>query len=180
MLNTHELLRKAMKPTIDMIVEMEQRVSKALRPVLAQIRQRFCEPELRVADLKKMLGLTDNWLMSTFRHEVGMTPWQFIRACRLEVALRLLRDTPLSVAEISYAVGYQSVRHFRRFVGNLCGMTASQYRTRAKRARPRTRRLPPGASGVFFWERFKRRELSEAEVRVVLEHLADLRAAVGS
>lgn len=177
MLNTNELLRQAMKPTIDMILGLENKVSRALRPVLAEIRERFCEPELRVADLKKALGLTDNWLMSAFRQEVGMTPWQFIKACRLETALRLLRDTALSVADVSSLVGYQSLRHFRRLLVNGCGMTASQYRKHARRARPRTRRLPPGVSGVFFFERFRRRELSADEVRAVLMHLADLKAA---
>lgn len=179
MMNAHDLLRKAMKPTIDMIVGLEKRVSKAMRPVLAEIRDRFCDPELRVIDVKKALGLTDNWLMTAFRQEVGMTPWKFIKTCRLEVGLRMLRDTPLSVAEISYLVGYQSARHFRRALIDFCGMRPSDYRTYARKARPRTRRLPAGVSSVFFYERFRRRELSPEKVFVVLEHLADLRAASG-
>jgi len=67
---------------------------------------------LQVADLARIAGLSVARLHARFIAECGQTPMDYIRSRRLQLALNLLRETPLPIGEIAERVGYTSQSAF--------------------------------------------------------------------
>lgn len=70
----------------------------------------------RVGLYKKILSIT------------GFTPIEFIRNIRLNKALDLLKNTQMTVSEISYNVGFGTPKQFSKYFKNFYGEVPSAYR----------------------------------------------------
>jgi DNA-binding response OmpR family regulator len=69
-----------------------------------------------VTELAATVGVSERQLRRHFREATGVPPREHLRAARMREALRLLRETKRSIADIARALGYQSVRRFARAV----------------------------------------------------------------
>lgn len=65
-----------------------------------------------VAQLAGELGVSERHLRRVLERELGVSPVELAQTHRLLLAKRLLADTRLSVTQIAYASGFQSVRRF--------------------------------------------------------------------
>lgn len=65
-----------------------------------------------VANLAAELGVTDRHLRRVLASELGATPIQIAQTQRLLLAKRLLTDTQLTVTEVAFASGFESLRRF--------------------------------------------------------------------
>ena len=63
-----------------------------------------------------------------FRRIIGIPPCRFLYALRLEAAKRLLLTTRLSVIEVCYAVGYNSLGTFTKRFTELVGVPPTRFR----------------------------------------------------
>jgi two-component system response regulator YesN len=77
------------------------------------------------------VALSPPYFSRIFKQEMGCTFVEYLTRVRMDEARRLLRTTTLSLAEISYAVGYQNPNYFSEVFKSLEGMTASAYRRAA-------------------------------------------------
>jgi AraC-like DNA-binding protein len=77
----------------------------------AHIERHVAYP-LQVADLARIADLSVARLHARFVAECGQTPMDYIRSRRLQMALDLLRKTPLPIGEIADRVGYTSQSAF--------------------------------------------------------------------
>ena len=77
----------------------------------AHIERHVAHP-LQVADLARIADLSVPRLHARFVAECGQTPMDYIRSRRLQLALGLLRSTPLPIGEIAERVGYSSQSAF--------------------------------------------------------------------
>lgn len=77
------------------------------------------------------VALSPPYFSRIFKQEMGCTFIEYLTRARMDEARRLLRTTTLSLAEISYAVGYQNPNYFSEVFKSLEGMTASAYRRSA-------------------------------------------------
>jgi AraC-like DNA-binding protein len=68
-----------------------------------------------------------------FRHATGIPPIQFHYALRLDRAKRLLVSTDLSITEICFEVGYNSLGTFTSRFNQLVGMSPSAFRSLTRR-----------------------------------------------
>lgn len=148
-----QYLRRAAQPTLEVFDFLAKRVPEAIKPVLEEIRKRLFDPGYTVAELKETLGLSSNRFIAAFRGAVGLTPWDFIRDCRLETAARLLRDSDLFVVDVTLLVGYDSEASFSRLFAQWSGLRPKAYRARA---RALTARLGAPPEQIFSWERCER------------------------
>jgi AraC-like DNA-binding protein len=88
-------------------------------------------PSVRMADVRRLTGLSTKRLIGLFRAEVGLSPKEYARVRRLQAALRRLGDLDADGArgaEIAAAVGYFDQSHFVREFRSFTGMTPTQYR----------------------------------------------------
>src|SRR5829696_6710928 len=62
--------------------------------------------------LARELGVSDRQLRRALQQELGVTPIELAQMHRLLMAKQLLTDTRLSMTQVAYASGFQSLRRF--------------------------------------------------------------------
>jgi AraC-like DNA-binding protein len=85
------------------------------------------DPSIRMADIRHRVGMATKRLIALFRAEVGLSPKAYARVRRLQAALRLLSEGPVSGAHVAAEVGYFDQAHFVRDFESFTGMTPMQY-----------------------------------------------------
>ncbi len=98
------------------------RVAKAI----ARIRQEFRAP-LAVADLARLVGMSQSSFHEHFKSVTGTTPLQYLKDLRLIEAQALLREGRRSVSSTSFEVGYESPTHFSRDYSRKFGCPPRQH-----------------------------------------------------
>ena len=114
-------------------------MSSKQRPDIAAVRafiDQHYTRELSIAYLARRSGLSPFHFIRAFRKEVGATPHQYLRACRIARARELLVTTPMPVTEICDAIGFQSLGSFSAVFRRLTGETPVAYRTARRRSAP--------------------------------------------
>ncbi len=104
--------------------------SLVLRRAQEFIAAHYAE-SLSLEQVAEHVALSPTYFSRIFKQVMGCTFVEYLTRVRLEEARRLLRTTTLSLAEISYAVGYQSPNYFSEVFKTVEGMTASAYRRNA-------------------------------------------------
>jgi AraC family transcriptional regulator len=82
-----------------------------LRRVLDRIHDTLEEP-VTLHELAQLAGLSVFHFSRLFKNTTGLAPHRYIVRQRIEVACHLLRDSRHGVADVAYAVGFQSVSQF--------------------------------------------------------------------
>src|ERR1043166_2566527 len=94
---------------------------RAVERVIADARERLCEP-ISLHDMSRVAYLSAFHFNRVFHQITGLPPAKFIQAMRLDEAKRLLLNTQLSITDISFEVGYNSLSTFtRRFTQRVEG-----------------------------------------------------------
>ncbi len=94
-------------------------------------RENIADPRLDVPLLASMLGVSVRTVYSAFA-TIGLTPAEFIRRQRIEVAAVRLSSSRVSIADIAISVGFSDVTTFARCFKRRYGVTPSQWRGAAR------------------------------------------------
>lgn len=81
-------------------------------------------------ELGARLGVSGRHVRRLFLEYLGVTPDQLARSTRVHFARRLLDDSDLSIADITFAAGFGSIRQFNRECQATFRATPSQLRAR--------------------------------------------------
>lgn len=82
-------------------------VQRALR-----LMDRFALEELSVAEIAAKLGIGERWLRELFHQQVGVNPQAILMSKKLDMARNLLDKSSLSITDIAFSSGFQSLRRF--------------------------------------------------------------------
>ncbi|WP_300793678.1 AraC family transcriptional regulator [uncultured Bacteroides sp.] len=74
------------------------------------------------------LGMSYSWFRKYFKEQTGISPNQYLQQLKLIVAKEMLGGSELSISEIAYNLGFESVSHFSFFFKNKEGITATDFR----------------------------------------------------
>ena len=105
--------------------------SAYLERVRAAIRGKLHDPDFGVAELADAVFQDRSHLFRRVRQLAGVSPSELLRLMRLEEGARLLANGQGTVADVTYAVGYNSVSHFCRAFQVRFGSTPAAFRMRA-------------------------------------------------
>ena len=86
--------------------------------------------------LKEIAGtvyLNPYYLAHIFKEETGYSPVQYVIRVKINKAKELLKDPKLTVSEIAYAVGYESIHHFNRIFSAIEGVPPGTFRRKYQR-----------------------------------------------
>lgn len=100
---------------------------RQLELVAAHVRENHGEA-LRIPDLARLAGLSEDQLERGARQVFGLTPKQLVMKVRLEAASRLLRTSRATVSEVAHACGYADHSAFTRQFRRVVGLTPTRYR----------------------------------------------------
>ncbi len=78
--------------------------------------------------LAERLGITDRYLRKLFDQYLGMSPKQYAQYHQLMFAKQLLHNSSMSITDIAFASGFNSVRRFNDAFKNLLRLSPSQIR----------------------------------------------------
>lgn len=103
----------------------DDRVRQVKEYITTNYMQDICLKEL--ADL---ICMSEDSFSRFFKNKTGRTPNRYLIDYRLGIAARLLLTTRLSVAEIGYSCGFNTLSHFNRLFRESKGCTPSEFRER--------------------------------------------------
>lgn len=81
-----------------------------------------------VEEICKIIGVSQPYLYKIFKQETGLSPKQYISACKLKRAQTLLLDSQLSISQIATAIGFQDVFDFSKFFAKQTHLSPTAYR----------------------------------------------------
>jgi AraC-like DNA-binding protein len=106
-----------------------------LRRVRDRIDREYAQP-LNVEALARGVHISAGHLSREFRAAYGESPYSYLMTRRVERAMALLRVGELSVTDVCFAVGCQSLGTFSTRFTELVGMPPSAYRRAAADGAP--------------------------------------------
>lgn len=120
----------ATRQSTDTVAVEDPDVELAARYILSHACER-----IQVRDVVSMTKLTRRALELRFKNALGKTPHEMITASRIARAEQLLRDTNLSVEEITYRCGFEYPEYLGRLFRKKNGVTPSAYRNTHRQKR---------------------------------------------
>ncbi len=127
-----------------------------LRRTAERLREEFSRPP-SLAELAGDAGVSREHLAREFRRAMGLTVGDYVRRLQVLEAVRLLRSSGLSTAQVALATGFTDASHLSRRVRRYLGMTPGMIRSGGGLLNgrsgpgapaPATRAGPSGRSGV--------------------------------
>lgn len=102
-----------------------------LQKMLLYIREHYAEP-VTLEDIAKAANVSRSEAGRCFNAYLQCSPVEALIRQRLQIALRLIKDTTLTLQEISCACGFNSVHYFIRRFRQAFGISPGQYRIMGK------------------------------------------------
>ncbi|HET8986637.1 MAG TPA: helix-turn-helix transcriptional regulator [Trueperaceae bacterium] len=93
---------------------------------------RSFDAELEVPSLAASVGSSAAHFSRTFKDVFGETPHRYLQRRRVERAMYLLRETDVSVTDVCFDVGFNSLGTFSRTFKEIMGISPTQFRQRFK------------------------------------------------
>ncbi|GLQ72354.1 DNA-3-methyladenine glycosylase 2 family protein [Vibrio penaeicida] len=81
-----------------------------------------------ISDLSDRLGISDRYLRKLFDKYLGMSPKQYAQYHKLMFAKQLLHESSITISDIAFASGFNSVRRFNDAFKSLLKLTPTQVR----------------------------------------------------
>jgi AraC family transcriptional regulator of adaptative response / DNA-3-methyladenine glycosylase II len=88
-----------------------------------------------LAQLSLRLDISDSYLRKLFHSHLGMSPKQYAQYYQLMFSKQLLHSSTMSIAEVAFASGFNSVRRFNDAFQKYLYLTPSQIRKRPQNTR---------------------------------------------
>lgn len=86
--------------------------------------------DINLSDLAVLAHMSSESFSRFFRNKTGRTPNRYLIDYRLGIAARMLLTTKLSVSEIGFSCGFNTLSHFNRLFRESKGCTPSEFRER--------------------------------------------------
>ncbi|AFZ32510.1 transcriptional regulator, AraC family [Gloeocapsa sp. PCC 7428] len=99
-----------------------------LEHIIAYIDDQL-EQNVTLSELANVVQMSQYRFARAFKQSTGLSPHQYLLSQRIERAKKLLSETQLSIADISYQLGFASQSHFTATFRRLTTVTPSVYRT---------------------------------------------------
>lgn len=96
-----------------------------------------------VQRLARVSGVSHAHFARSFKQAFGLPPHRYLLTRRIERAKTLLRDTDLSITEVAYRTGWESLGTFGRTFRDITGESPSAIRTQGRAAMQGLSHVPP-------------------------------------
>jgi AraC family transcriptional regulator len=106
---------------------MEELIERAVERVIAYMYDNLGE-QITIDDMARRAMFSKFYFTRFFQRVTGLSPGRFLSAIRLQHAKELLLSTGLTVTEVSYRVGYNSIGTFSSRFRESVGLSPTAYR----------------------------------------------------
>lgn len=108
---------------------------KSIQNVLKIIEAGLSGP-VRVSDLARQCGYSENYFRQVFNEYVGTCPNAYINQRKISKAREMMLYSEMNITQISEALGFQSIHYFSRLFKKTVGISPTEYISRVKDNRP--------------------------------------------
>ena len=109
-------------------LEIKSQEDQFMQTLIQLMNENLENFDLNIDLLASKLNMSRTVFFNKLKSLTGFSPVEFVREVRFERAAEYIRDTQLTVAEISYKVGIEDPRYFSRCFKQKFGTTPSEYR----------------------------------------------------
>ncbi|MBQ7195031.1 MAG: AraC family transcriptional regulator, partial [Bacteroidales bacterium] len=110
-------------------LHLADRDEQFVRALDKLIIDNLSDPEFSKKEMEQALCVSRSTLNRRVTALLGTTPNDYLQRKRLEVAARMLRETPgAMVADVCYAVGFKSPSYFARCFAAAYGMPPTEWK----------------------------------------------------
>jgi AraC family transcriptional regulator len=127
--------------------EMDEVIKDAVARVIRAMSENLGD-RITIDDMARTAMFSKFHFSRIFQRVTGISPGRFLSALRLQEAKRLLIATPMTVADISHMVGYNSIGTFSSRFRSSVGMSPTEYRQVGGFPPPLPEVPPAATSGV--------------------------------
>ena len=78
------------------------------------------------------MGLTNSWLSTKFKEEVGIGFAEYLNNVRVNEAQKLIDEGRYMIYEVSEKVGFASSQYFSKIFKQVTGLTPNEYKRMKK------------------------------------------------
>lgn len=100
---------------------------KVLKNALGYIRSNVSQ-SLSLSDIATVIGFSPYHFARAFKATTGISPYQYVLQCRVELAQQLLQDQEQSLAEVAIEAGFGNQSHMTTVFRRVLQTTPQQYR----------------------------------------------------
>lgn len=111
---------------------------------IRQVRDYIYDHMAQGIALKHMaasLGLSVSYFIHLFKEATGLTPHQYVIACRIDRAKHLLQEPGLTIIEVAQRVGFTDQSHLHRHLKRSIGVTPGELRGQSKNIQERQKNI---------------------------------------
>ena len=114
--------------TGETLPEREEDIEKIYVRTAVNLLVNSDDPQVRVSDVAKTIGISRGYLTRIFKNGMGVSPQEFQTQFRMEKATDLLRNTKNTIGSIAEELGYTDVLSFSKSFRNQFGMSPTAFR----------------------------------------------------
>lgn len=120
------------KMCLPLFQEKNQPVNRAVdkvKQMMVYIHEHYAE-KTSIPELAEIVFLSERECYRTFQDHLHMTPLEYMRGYRIQVARQMLADSQIPITEIAYACGFGSASYFGKIFREYTGDSPLQYRSK--------------------------------------------------
>jgi len=102
--------------------------NQRIRPTLKHIIDHLSEDTLSLERVGKATGFSERTLSRLFQSTLNVSFFQYLKLARMIKAMEKLLETDLTISEIAYAVGYNSISSFSNTFYKMVGKRPSEFK----------------------------------------------------
>jgi DNA-binding response OmpR family regulator len=130
LIRQRDAIRKSFQKQIEIepsAIEVVSLDKKFIQKAMEIVEKNIDNADFSVEELSHALNMSRVNLYKKLLSLTGKTPIEFIRIIRLKRAAQLLRGSQLTIAEISYKVGFNNPKYFTKYFKEEFGVLPSVY-----------------------------------------------------
>ncbi|UCG27695.1 MAG: response regulator [Bacteroidales bacterium] len=109
-------------------IKITSRDEKFLKKIIRLIEENYSDSSLNVEKLVHISDVSRTVFYNKIKGLTGLTPVEFLRQMRLNIAAQFLVSSDYNINEIAYMTGFNDVKYFRRCFKSYFGMSPGEYK----------------------------------------------------
>ena len=106
----------------------QSHLQESIKRAVEYINENYYKPNLSLSEVSKAVNLSLYYFSHQFKNELGTTFIDYLTKVRIEAAVELLKDLRLSIAQVSFAVGYQDPNYFSKVFKKYVNISPAEFR----------------------------------------------------